>query len=183
MNYAHRYLCIILMAVIISCKKPYNPPAISAPGSFLVVEGVINNGPDSTIFKLSHTVNLNSKISTNPVLGAVLTVESDQNSVYPLTEIGKGSYAIAGLSLDNARKYRLRIKTEQDEYLSDFVPVVNAPPVDTVNFDVLGNGIQLNVSTHDLATNSRYYRWDYKETWIFHSFYQSGYVSNGDTVI
>jgi len=183
MRFSHKYLFIILIICFAGCKKPYDPPAISNSGSYLVVEGVIKNGPDSTIFKLSRTVNLNSQITANPVLGAVLTIESDQNSTYPLTEIGKGNYTVVGLALDNTHKYRLRIKTGDSEYLSDFVPVVNAPPVDTVSYDIKADGLQINVSTHDLASNSRYYRWDFQETWIFHSFYQSGYVSNGDTVI
>ncbi|MBB3057162.1 DUF4249 domain-containing protein [Mucilaginibacter gotjawali] len=171
------------MVISVSCKKLYNPPAISAPGSYLVVEGVINNGPDSTIFKLSHTVNLASKITLNPLTGAVLTIESDQNTIYPLTETRKGSYGIGSLQLDNNRKYRLRIKTADNEYLSDFVPVVNAPPVDTISFNVENKGIQINAGTHDAVNNTRYYRWDYQETWVFHSYYQSGYVSNGDTVV
>lgn len=183
MSRRHRYLYFILMVISVSCKKLYNPPAISAPGSYLVVEGVINNGPDSTIFKLSHTVNLASKITLNPLTGAVLTIESDQNTIYPLTETRKGSYGIGSLQLDNNRKYRLRIKTADNEYLSDFVPVVNAPPVDTISFNVENKGIQINAGTHDAVNNTRYYRWDYQETWVFHSYYQSGYVSNGDTVV
>lgn len=165
------------------CKKPYNPPAISSPGSYLVVEGVINNGPDSTIIKLSRTVNLSDTTTLNPVLGGTLAVESDQNTIYPLQEIGGGKYGLAGLSLDSTRKYRLRILAAGEQYQSDFVPVVNAPPIDTVDFGIQGNGIQVNVSTHDPKNNTHYYRWDYGETWIFHSNYQSGYVSNGDTVI
>jgi hypothetical protein len=161
----------------------YNPPAISSPGSFLVVEGVINNGADSTIFKISRTVNISSKKTVNPLAGAAITIESDQNVIYNLTETSKGSYAIGSLNLDINQKYRVRIKTADDEYLSDFVPVVNAPPIDTVNFQVQSNGIQINVSTHDPVNNTKYYRWDYQETWVFHSFFQSGYVSNGDTVI
>jgi len=167
----------------VGCKKPYNPPAINSTNSYLVVEGVINNGPDSTIISLSRTVNLSGTTTYNPVTGGTLAVESDQNAIYPLQELGRGKYAIAGLSLDSTRKYRLRIQASGEQYLSDFVPVVNAPPVDTVNFDIKGNGIQLNVSTHDPKNNTHYYRWDYQETWIFHSNYLSGYVSNGDTVI
>jgi hypothetical protein len=176
-------LYLIAAFFIVGCKKPYNPPAINAPGSYLVVEGVINSGPDSTIIRLSKTVNLSDTTTLNPVLGGTLAVESDQNAIYPLQEIGGGKYGLAGLSLDSTRKYRLRIQAGGEQYQSDFVPVVNAPPIDTVDFDVHSNGIQLNVSTHDPKNNTHYYRWDYGETWMFHSNYLSGYVSNGDTVI
>jgi len=166
-----------------ACKKPYNPPAIITPGSYLVVEGVINTGTDTTIIKLSHTVNIASKMTANPVHLAILTIESDNNSIYPLTEATKGNYVSAGLNLDNARKYRLRIKIGNEQYLSDFVPVKNAPPIDTVNYIIQGNGVAINVSAHDPNNNTKYYRWDFQETWIFHSNYFSGYKSNGDTVI
>jgi hypothetical protein len=175
---------VFITVISVGCKKPYNPPAINASASYLVVEGVINAGADSTFIKLSHTVNLSSKVIANPELHALLTIESDQNTSYPLTEAAKGTYVSAGLNLDNSRKYRLRIKTANNEqYLSDFVPVVNAPAIDTVSYSIKSNGLGLYVSTHDPKNSTRYYRWDYQETWVFHSNFLSGYVSNGDTVI
>ena len=120
---------LLIFAVVVGCKKPYDPPVINSPGSYLVVEGVINNGADSTIIKLSRTVNLSSKTILNPVIGGTLAVESDQSATYPLQELGGGRYGIAGLNLDSTRKYRLRIQASGEQYLSDLVPVVNAPPI------------------------------------------------------
>jgi hypothetical protein len=178
------FIFFILFALVVTCKKPYNPPAISAPGSYLVVEGVINSGSDSTIIKLSKTVNLSSKTTTNPVLQATVTVESDQNNSYPLTETTKGNYVSGGLNLNNTQKYRLRIKTaDSKEYLSDFVAVLNSPPIDTVSFIPAGNILNIYSGTHDPKNNTRYYRWDYTETWIFHAALQSFFKSNGDTVL
>jgi hypothetical protein len=176
-------LCIIILLIVMSCRKPYNPPAISSPGSYLVVEGGITSGSDSTIIKLSKTVNLSNKIISNPVLSALLTVESDHGDIFPLTETTNGHYVSAGLNLDNSRKYRLRIKTAGNkEYLSDFVAVENAPAIDTVSYSVQNNGASISVSTHDPQNSTHYYRWDYRETWIIHSKYYSFYKSNGDTV-
>jgi hypothetical protein len=177
--------CCVLFILLsfFGCRKAYDPPAITSPSSYLVVNAVIHNSPDSTIITLSRTVNLSAKTTNSPVTGCSLSIESDQNTIYPLKELGNGKYGIAGLSLDSTRKYRLRILAPGDQYLSDFVPVVNAPAVDSVGFDIKSNGIQVNVSTHDPKNATHYYRWDYRETWIFHSNYVSGYVSNGDTVI
>jgi hypothetical protein len=170
--------------MIVSCKKPYNPPAISAPGSYLVVEGVINSGPDSTIIKLSRTVNLSSTITLNPVSGAVLTVESAQNAIYPLIETTNGNYVSPGLNLDNTQQYHLRIKTSDGKvFLSDFEAVNITPPIDSIGFMVQGNGIQLYVNTHDPSNNTKYYRWDYQETWQFHAEYESIYVTNGTAIV
>jgi hypothetical protein len=174
---------LIFLISTIGCKKPYNPPAIIAPGSYLVVEGVIDSGSDSTIIKLSRTVNLSSKVTVNPITGGVVTVESDQNDTYLLTEITNGTYVASGLNLDNTRKYRLRIKTGIEEYLSDFVAVLNSPPIDSISYTVQSNGVNIYSNTHDPKNNTRYYRWDYTETYIFHSPFYSQWKSNGDTVL
>ena len=178
-------LKIILLAVIIiaGCKKPYNPPAIASPGAYLVVEGVINSGSDSTLIKLSRTVSLSSVNTFNPVLGAVVTVVSDQGTVFPLTETSNGNYVSAGLNLDNSHTYRLSIKTSNEQYLSDFVAVENSPPIDSVSYTVQTSGLNIFANTHDPKNSTRYYRWDYTETWMFHSNYFSSWKSNGDTVL
>jgi hypothetical protein len=173
---------IFLLIVIAGCRKPYNPPVINAPNNYLIVEGVINT-TDSTKIKLSRTVNLSSTITNNPVTGATLTVESDASGTYPLTELSPGNYALAGVALDNTRKYRLRIKTaDNKEYLSDFVETKITPPIDSIGFTITGAGLQIYANTHDPANNTRYYRFNYDETWQFHAKYQSGWVAENGAI-
>jgi hypothetical protein len=182
------YLFLLILAAALGCKKLYAPPAITASNNFIVVEGAISGGPDSAFIKLSRTVKISSKLASIPELNAIITIEDDQNLVFPLTETGNGNYGYAGLALDHARKYRLRIKTSNSEqYLSDLVQVIDSPLIDSVSYDVKGGqttgpGLNVYVSTHDPTNNARYYRWDYQETWIFHSFFPSYYYSDGDTV-
>ena len=63
---------------VFSCRKPFAPAVTTADPGYLVVEGVINSGADSTIIKISRTVPLYSK-DRRPETGARVTVESDQN--------------------------------------------------------------------------------------------------------
>ena len=182
------YVVLISGVATTSCRKPYEPPTTSASNSFLVVEGVINAGTDPTFIKLSRTVKIADKVVANPETGAVLTVESDQNTSYPLTEINKGDYTSPGLNLDNNHKYRLRIKTANNkQYLSDYVEVLNSPPIDSISYDIKGAltvpGVNVYVSTHDPSNKLVYYRWDYRETWMITSYYPSYFKSNGDTVL
>lgn|GEM_PF-28514 len=182
------YLFIWIIAVATSCKKPYYPPVTSSTGSYLVIEGVINSGSDSTFIKISRAVKLTDKVAVKPELNAVVTVQGDQNSSYSLTEMGNGSYACAGLNLDNSHKYRLSIRTAKGEqYVSDYMEVLNSPPIDSISFDTKGTvsnpGLNIYVNTHDPANKVHYYRWDYQETWIFHSNFTSFFKSNGDTVL
>jgi len=178
------YIFLILIAALISCKKPFIPSVTSSAQSYLVVEGVINSGQDSTIIKLSRTVLLSGKTASKPELNATVTVESDHQAVYPLPGTGNGEYAVAALKLDNTRQYRLRIKTAAGkEYLSDFVAVKINPSIDSVGFDVQSKGLQLYVNTHDPNNNTHYYRWDYQETWLFHAKYGSAYITNGTSIV
>ena len=86
-----RNICCVLLLTLVCCKKPYNPPASSTPDSYLVVEGFINSGNDSTVIKISKTVRLTNKTAVNPVLGATVTVEGEHDVVYNLWDnAGKG---------------------------------------------------------------------------------------------
>jgi len=174
-------LCGLLLPLLFSCREAYIPPNSSTAGSYLVVEGVINAGGDSTTIKLSKTVSLTSKTTVNPVAGATVMVENNQNgTTWALAGDGHGNYAAAALNLSAAAQYRLSIVTSDGAYVSDFVPVTATPPIDSVGYRIESDGVHLYVSTHDPSNNARLYRWDFQETWIFHSEYDSGYIA--DTV-
>jgi hypothetical protein len=181
-----RYIYILgLMGLLaVSCRKPYTPPAIKGVNHYLVVEGVINTGNDSTLVKLSRTVNISSDSSSIPELNAQIAIQNSQGQSYNLKELGNGSYSSAVLNLDNTLQYRLNITTSDGKnYVSDYVAAKASPPIDSVGFIVKSNGLQIYVNTHDPANNTRYYRWDYKETWQFHAEYYSTYITNGDTIL
>ena len=177
-------ICFLLVILFTCCKKPYYPPASSTSDSYLVVEGVINSGNDSTIIKLSKTVKLNSGTTTNPLLGATVTVESDQNASFPLIDVtGMGAYSSGPLNLTAGPKYRLHIITSGGgDYLSDFEAVEITPPIDTIGFpvDIKDSTLNLYVNAHNPANNTRYYRWEYTETWEFHAKYPSSFVLNSE---
>ncbi|HVV55402.1 MAG TPA: DUF4249 domain-containing protein [Mucilaginibacter sp.] len=180
MKRGYIYAVLITAAMDGACKKPYSPVIKSGGVRYLVVEGVINPGSDSTIITLSRTVKLSSKSASDPELHAQVTVESDQSAEYPLLEIGGGKYASPGLNLDNSREYRLKIKTaDGKEYASDLVPVKITPPIDSVGYKVLRDSLEIYANAHDPTGNTKYYRWDYDETWRFHALYDSQFISNG----
>lgn len=173
----YKYIIVAKALLLFAgCKKPYAPAAVASGPSVLVVEGMINTGADSTIIHLTHTIPISSSAGTQspPELNATVMVESDANGTYPLSEVGNGYYASAGLNLSSANKYKLKIITISNKiYESDFVPVKNSPPIDSVSYQAQTANLQLNVSTHDPSNNTRYYRWEYNETWIIHSKYES----------
>jgi hypothetical protein len=174
-------LAVIVFALIaVGCKKPFTPTLNQSGDSrFLVVEGEIT-GTDSTFIRLSRTKKVDTSKTILPETNAILTVENDANTTIPLTEIKPGTYAAPPFNLDAAHNYRLRIKTSAGkEYLSDYVPVKNAPPIDSIGFIAQPSAMNVYVSSHDISNSTRYYRWDYSETWKFHSQYNSSWTKSG----
>jgi len=170
---------ITTATMVAGCRKPYAPPAVLARASYLVVEGVIDSGSDSTLIALSRTVNIANHTSLLIDSGAEVAVEREDGANYPLSKF-KGRYLVIGLNLDKAKKYRLHIKTGGDEYASDYEPVKLTPPIDSISYKITGPGLQINSSTHDVTNNARYYRWAYEEAWKFHAAVNSGLiVKNG----
>ncbi|MBS1502900.1 MAG: DUF4249 domain-containing protein, partial [Bacteroidetes bacterium] len=179
----------LAIALITACRKPYAPPIITSSGGgtgYLVVEGVIN-AHDSTVIRLSRTVPLSSKSATKPELGASVSVISDGGSSYALLAMSGGYYSAPSLNLSETGKYGLKITTADGKvYQSDLVTVKDSPPIDSVYYRVKSNGLQIYADTHDPANNTRYYRWDYNETYEYHSaFYSFEYLSTSpvDTVL
>lgn len=170
--------CIILI-FLASCKVPYDPPVKNSIDHFLVVEGTLN--PDGlTNIKLSRTRSISAGDTAADIneTNARLEIEDNTNNTYPLNDNGLGNYS-GYYSLNTANKYRLHIHTSDNkEYLSDFVPVKIAPPIDNLDWKLNNGNVNIFLNTHDPNNSTRFYRWQYEETWEFHSQYYSYYQYN-----
>lgn len=169
------------LAITLGCKQTYLPPIVKRPPVNLVVEGFINNGPDSTYFDLSTTYVLSDSTATTPVLDATVTVEGSDNSSYTLAEIGNGVYGAGLPPLNTNNTYRLHIITSANkQYASDYVPVVKDPPLDSINFIRNNSGVHVYANSHDPTGASQYYRYSYQEVWKFQSpYYAALKYANG----
>jgi hypothetical protein len=176
---------LIFLAAAVSCKQQYDPPTVANPPVFLVVEGFINGGPDSTFFTLSHTYRLNDTSTTTPELGATVTVEGNDNSSYTLPQAGNnGVYAAALPALNPNTRYRLHIITSNNkQYASDYVSVVVNPPIDSVNFLQNNAGVNIYVNSHDPSGKAQYFRWEYQETWEFHAAYYATLLFQNNVLV
>ena len=171
-NYIGFFVIVIVLAQ--GCVEKFEPPVTLANKNFLVVDGSIKNGADSTIIKLSRTVNLGNSVSSIPEMNAHLFIEKDGAINYTLYDLGGGRYGYPGLQLDMNDKYRLRIALAGGmQYLSDEITVSEAPSIDSITFSVKSNGVTFSVNTHDPQNNTRYYKWEFDETWEYHSKYES----------
>jgi hypothetical protein len=156
-----------------ACKESYDAPVKSTRNAYLVVDGFINNGTDSTYVHLTHTFTLDDSSRVTPELRAKVTVEGKSNGSYSLQEWGGGVYGIPSLALNTAQPYRLHILTAAGkEYVSDYLELKTSPPIDSISWQRTAAGnVQIYANTHDPQNASHYYRWEYQETWEFNSAY------------
>lgn len=159
-----------LLLLALGCRDKYNAPVVSPSTGYLVVEGNINSGNGTTTITLSRTTKLDS-FTIKYEQGAIVKVEGDDNSSYSLAETGVGQYT-ADLNLNPTVKYKVSITTSNGkQYVSDLAQVKTNPPIDSISWQQEHDGVGIYINTHDPQNNTRYYQWEFVETWEFHSHY------------
>ena len=171
------YCAMVIGLIFLSaCKEKYFPPAGQSNLNYLVVDGTLINGPDSTYIRLSRTKKLDDTSPNGGEQNAQITVEdAESNTLYNFTPVNNaGLYTIPGMNLDLNKKYRVRINTtDGNQYVSDDISVKATPPVDSINWVKRGDGVTIYANTHDPLNNTKYYRWEYLETWDYYTHYFS----------
>ena len=162
------------LLALAGCIDRYVPAVPEASQTYLVVDGFINS-QGSTQVLLSRTFSLSTHPAAPPAeTKATVAILDDAGRRYPLAESSAGTYTSPAQTLDPTRRYQLRIITSQGrDYVSDLVPVKTTPPIDQLTWQPKADGVQLYLSAQDATGSSRYYRWDYEETWQYTSAYRS----------
>jgi Domain of unknown function (DUF4249) len=159
-------LCTVLC--LANCKQVYDPPAIKATNNYLVVDGIINTGAGAvTTINLNRTRNLADTTKGGiPELNAQVTIVSGAGNSYLLQDTGQiGIYSSQPLNLDYSQKYRIAVTTADGrKYMSDTVSGKPTPPIDSITWKQPSD-LTFYVNAHDPSNSTRYYRWEYTETW------------------
>lgn len=161
-----KLLFIFLLFAVVGCKEKYIPKVNNTATNFLVVDGTINSGNGPTFIRISRTTKMTDTVRFNPETGATVSVQGNDNTIFPLVYKGAGIYSADQLTLNNARLYRVHIKTKDGkEYASDYVEVKTTPAIDSISWVRRADGVHIYVNSHDAQNKTRYYRWDFEETW------------------
>ena len=175
---------------VIECKEPYLPPEINNVKNYLVVDGALHIGSDSTYITLSRTRSLQDSVPNIPELNAKVAVVGQNGEHYDLNALGNGVYATDFLGLSPNERCQLLITTADGKrYQADSIPVLNSPPIDSVSWrqDTTSvdskKGVNIYVTTHDPRNSTWYYRWEYQETYEYHAAYDAFYFFVNGTVI
>ena len=167
-------LYAILSLLFLGCRDKFTADLPSTQKNILVVEGNLAPAGAATVINLTRTYNLTGAPQPKPVLQAQLNVEAKDNSmnaVLPMTAPGVYS---AQLNIQAGKEYRLRIRTTDGRiYFSDFVVPRISPPIDSISWERFEDDVRVYANTKDPSNNSRYYQWDYDETWEIRSTYRT----------
>jgi len=181
-GYWKSVLVVATIFSVLMCRKPYEPPAIKASSHILAIDGVIDIGANiSTQFVLTRSRSLLDSVTDLPELGAQVMIQSAAGANYPLIDTGaNGIYVSDPLNLDPGQKYQLAVTTsEGSKYLSDLVTPKISVPIDSVNWELVQDPsfgtqvVNVYVNSHDPTNSTKFYRWDYLETWEHLSTYET----------
>jgi hypothetical protein len=145
-----KWIIFLMSLSVLKCKEVYNPPSTKNNPDFLVVDGIVIAGNDSTIITLSRTKSLTDSAPTAKELEARVSVIDVSGVEFALMEQGEGRYVTSQLPLNATTSYQLKIITKDgNEFRSDPGKVNTSPPIDSVFWQQDSSGVQIYLNTHD----------------------------------
>lgn len=174
--------CIYFVLIALSvyqCIEPYEPE-VGAYDSTLVVDGIFTDGEDTSTVLLSRSYAYSGGVP-ELIVGARVIVEDDQGNSTELTETAPGKYQNdpAVFTGRAGVQYRLLVTTpEGNSFESDWERMKVSPPIEDIYYEYEEReqdnpdlnslkGFQIFLNTRDAENNTRYYRWQYEETYLY----------------
>ncbi len=179
------YTCItLLLLCLFACKESYIPEVDAHNKNLLVVEGYIHIGGSTTI-RLNRTVDVAVKSIQTPEAKAEVSIETAEGEkVAGGISDAQGTCVLNTVNLSTSKQYRLRIITSKGKiYQTEVLTCKVTPAIDSLNYRIENGGFQVYANTHDDSNNTRYYTWDFDETWEIRSPYPSGFEVKDNQIV
>ncbi len=160
---------LVLFAIFTSCAESYTLSSDNYEEA-LVVEATITNELKTQEIKLSKTAKLEDD-GVEIESGATVTIKDNTGTVYPFIEkdgiyVSENPFQAAANTI-----YTLEIKTKDgkvyestNETLTTENPILDVTPA-VVTDSKEGRGVQIRVTNYDPTNTSKYYRYEYEETY------------------
>lgn len=156
---------LLLLLSIFACRDPFAPEVHAQFKNLLVVEGYLNIGGSSS-FVLSRTGDLKDWRARIPEANAEIQIEDDVGTLVKGTSDNVGGCVLPTTSLNIGKSYRINIRTADGKvYQTPFLEGKETPLIDSISRKVENDGFKLYVNTHDSSNQTRFYSWDWQETW------------------
>jgi hypothetical protein len=179
------YICISLLCLsVFACKDAFTPDVEAHNKNLLVVEGYIHIGGSTTI-RINRTVDVAVKSVQTPEAKAEVAIETSQGElVVGGISNAEGVCILNTVNLSATKQYRIRITTSKGKvYQSEVLTCKVTPAIDSLNFRIENGGFQVYANTHDDSNNTRYYTWDFDETWEIRSPYPSAFEVKDNQIV
>lgn len=167
----HHIIYLALISFLVSsCIEPINLETNTFEEA-IVIEALITNELKNHEIKITKTFRLEGTTPTT-VSNAQVEITDASNVVYNFQEREPGIYvseSIFAASADNT--YQLSVRTSSGEtYLSNPTALTNETQIDDINVVAEANdsgtlGASIYVNSFDPSGNSRYYRYEFEETY------------------
>lgn len=181
----------ILLLLLVSCIKEYDPEIKAADERKYVVRGEITDNGEEQIINVS----LTSPSETPgyiPVTGCVVKVMNDRGNEFDFQDSGEGNYSalIDQQYFVPGTLFKVEVTTPDGKQIVSDYDVYNvSPPVDSVYYlreDIEWNipgmftrGIQFYLDMNGSGYDSRNFRWEVIETHEYHAMYPREWYYDG----
>jgi hypothetical protein len=183
-TFIYQFAAIALLSM--ACLESFSPESKDFD-DLLVVEGKISDLPESSMIRISRSRPLNEPAASLPVQGAVVRIIEDGSTEHRLNEISPGQYTtdpnVFRARIGSTYVLHVFLPERQKNYVSKPVSVQPTPAIEELYFEykeqfVSGvpdavQGVDVFLDTSDPMGNSRYYRWEYHETWMINAYFNS----------
>jgi hypothetical protein len=175
----------IIILICGTCSEPYTPE-ISKYENMLVVDGIITDESGPYTVRLSRSYRY-SETEGLPEQNAIVLIKDNLGNATSLLEIAPGIYKTTDQYFRGiiGRQYQLYIQTDDMQvWESEYVELKKVPEIERIYAEFeerpaqLGTeeGFQIYIDTQDPDNNTKYYRYNFEETWQFNVPYPSYYI-------
>lgn len=167
-------MCLIMQA----CIREFTP-TFSEYEDILVVDALITDESVPHAITLSRSYPLDKRNSL-PEIGAEVIVVKEDGENWVLKENSGGIYRTdtSTFKAHIGEKYQLRIRTKNsEEFESDWVEILPVAPIDSLLWQYeervsitdgsVTQGVGIYLYASDPLNQTRYYKWEFDETWEF----------------
>lgn len=162
-----------ILLTSVGCVDPYVLPSTKGLSDLLVVDGLLQDNGNAMV-KLSRSISLDDVRAFPPEQMATVSITDDAGATWNLTETAPGEYTSVGLPVTKGKQYRLIIHSANGQDVSSKpVTLKDTPPISSLDWEADAEGIRIYASSSDVSGDSRFYKWEYTETWE----YTSAYIS------
>jgi hypothetical protein len=162
-----RIIYLICLLLLFGCTEPYLLQTKDFEEA-LVIEATLTNELKIQEIKLSKTYKLEEN-GPEFVEDANIVIEDDLGTMYSFVEADEKYESTTAFQAIPGRKYKLTINVEGKTYVSTPELLSSANPIQSIeNNDInyLGvRGVEIKVKAFDPTNSSKYYRYEYEETY------------------